>query len=81
MWPPGNHQNPLKDDFCIILQICQKFCGKWWNFGEFKENNEISVVFRFWGVVAAQTLILSKEYKGFVEGRGIQEIIEFHEIS
>ena len=35
--------------------------------------------FRFWGVQAAQTLILSKEYKGFVKGRRIQEINEFDE--
>ena len=40
-----------------------------------------SVFFRFLGVQAAQTLILSKEYKGFVKGRGIQKINEFHEIS
>ena len=49
-------------------------------FGDFKENNEISMVFRFLGVAAAQTLILSKEYKGFVKGCGIQEINGFHEI-
>ena len=41
----------------------------------------VSVLFRFLGVQAAQTLILSKEYKGFVKGRGIQKINEFHEIS
>ena len=54
------------------------------------ENREILVnlgkimiyrVFRFLGVQAAQTLILSKEYKGFVKGRGIEKINEFHEIS
>ena len=42
----------------------------------------VSVVFfRFLGVQAAQTLILSKEYKGFVKGRGIQKINGFYEIS
>ena len=41
----------------------------------------VSVFFRFLGVQAAQTLILSKEYKGFVKGRGIQKINDFHEIS
>ena len=35
---------------------------------------------RFFGVEVAQTLILSKEYKGFVKGCGIQKIHEFHEI-
>ena len=38
------------------------------------------MTFRFLGVAAAQTLILSKEYKGFVKGCGIQEISEFHGI-
>ena len=38
------------------------------------------MVFRFLGVEAAQTLILSKEYKGFVKGRGIQQINYFYEI-
>ena len=41
----------------------------------------IFMIFRFVGVAAAQTLIMSKEYEGFVKGCGIQEIIEFHEIS
>ena len=50
-------------------------------FGDFKENNDFLWFFRFLGVQAAQTLILSKEYKGFVKGRGILEINEFHEIS
>ena len=55
------------------------------------ENGEILVnlgkitvfngFFRFSGVQAPQTLILSKEYKGFVKGRGIQKINDFHEIS
>ena len=80
MWRPGNHQNPPKNDFGIILQISQEFCGKSCYFCKFKENNDFCRVFRFLGVQAAQTLILSKEYKGFVKGRGIQETNEFHEI-
>ena len=52
-----------------------------WVFGDFGENNEILRFFRFLGVQAAQTLILSKEYKGFVKGRGIEKIIELHDIS
>ena len=80
MWRPGNHQNPPKTVLELFLQNFQEFCGKWWNFGEFNENNGILMIFRFLGVEAAQTLILSKEYKGFVKGRGIQEIIDFHEI-
>ena len=27
MWRPGNHQNPPKSDFGIILRIFQEFCG------------------------------------------------------
>ena len=81
MWRPGNHQNPPKGDFGIILPIFQEFCGKWWNFSEFKENNVFVGILGFLGVQAAQTLILSKEYKGFVKGRGIQKINGFHEIS
>ena len=54
---------------------------KWWNFGDFQEINGFFWIFRFLGVQAAQTLILSKEYKGFVKGRGILQINEFHEIS
>ena len=54
---------------------------KWWKIGFFQEINGFLWIFRFWGVQAAQTLILSKEYKGFVKGRGILEIIEFREIS
>ena len=56
----------------------------------FAENDEISDIFvklidfiwifQFWGVQAAQTLILSKEYKGFVKGRGIQKFSKFHEL-
>ena len=80
MWRPGNHQNPPKSDFGIILQIFQEFCGKSRDFGKFEENNDFNRVFRFLGVQAAQTLILSKEYKGFVKGRGIQKINKFHEI-
>ena len=81
MWRPGNHQNPPKGDFGIILQIFQEFCGNLRDFSEFKGINGFCGSFRFLGFQAAQTLILSKEYKGFVKGRGIQKINEFHEIS
>ena len=67
--------------FCMILVEFHEFCWKWWNFWHFCEINRFLWIFQFWGVQAAQTLILSKEYKGFVKGRGIQKIMNFHENS
>ena len=53
--------------------------------GEILENLRKIMVsvffFRFLGFQAAQTLNLSKEYKGFVKGGGIQKNNDFHEIS
>ena len=72
---------PSRNCFGAVFSEFSRILRKWWNFGDFKENGGNFMFFRFLGVAAAQTLILSKEYKGFVKGRGIQEIIEFHEIS
>ena len=73
MWRPGNHQNPPKRDFASFCRFPRNSAGNC----EILENLKqmmVSVVFlRFLGVQAAQTLNLSKEYKGFVKGGGIQK--------
>ena len=81
MGPPGNLQMPPKSVFTLFFADFPGIMRKWWNFGEFKENSEISAIFRFLGFEAAQTFILAKENKGFVKGCGIQQKCKFHGIS
>ena len=74
--PPESSRNC----FAAVFAEFSGILWNWWIFGDLKENGGIFMTFRFLGVAAAQTLILSKEYKGFVKGCGIQKISEFHKI-
>ena len=49
MWRPGNHQNPIKADFGIILQNFQEFCKKSDFLVIFKKTMGFSGFLGFWG--------------------------------
>ena len=71
-------QNVILASFC---RFARNSAGNGEILVNLEGNNGLRGFLRFWGVQAAQTLNLSKEYEGFVKGRGIQKINDFHEIS
>ena len=82
MWRPGNHQNPPESDFCIIFKIFQEFCGKWWNFGEFRENNSFLVFSGFRGSKLIRPWFWARNTKvswRVAESRKSMKFMKFHD--
>ena len=67
MWRPGNHQNPPKRDFCIILQISRNSAGNGYILGNLREMM-VSEFFEVFGGPSRPDLESEQGIQRFREG-------------